>query len=77
MVKDIDTKLKPFLAKASNKEAGKHLGELRDVMEKFSRNEIGPIDAERRLNLLTGGEGIVGVQDRFRVMLQGLAGKAK
>jgi hypothetical protein len=77
MVKDIDTKLKPFLGKASNKESARHLGELRDVMERFARNEIGPIEAERRLNLLTGGEGIVGVQDRFRVMLQGLAGKVK
>jgi hypothetical protein len=77
MVKDIDTKLKPFLKDATNREAVKHLGDLRDVMERFARNEIGPIEAERRLNLLTGGEGIVGVKDRFRVMLQGLAGKAR
>jgi tetratricopeptide (TPR) repeat protein len=77
MVKDIDTKLKPFLRDATNKDAVKHLGDLRDVMERFARNEIGPIEAERRLNLMTGGEGIVGVQDRFRVMLQGLAGKVK
>lgn len=77
MVKDIDTKLKPFLRDASNKEAAKHLGELRDVMERFARNEIGPIEAERRLNLLSGGEGIVGVQDRFRVLLQGLAGRKR
>lgn len=77
MVKDIDTKLKPFLADATNKDAVKHLGDLRGVMERFAKNEIGPIEAERRLNLLTGGEGIVGVQDRFRVMLQGLAGKER
>ena len=77
MVKDFDTKLKPFLRDATNKEAAKHLGELRDTMERFARNEIGPIEAERRLSLLTGGEGIVGVQDRFRIMLQGLAGRRK
>ncbi|HMM33969.1 MAG TPA: hypothetical protein PKA62_04445, partial [Thermoanaerobaculia bacterium] len=77
MVKDFDTKLKPFLRDATNKEAAKHLGELRDTMERFARNEIGPIEAERRLNLLTGGEGIVGVQDRFRILLQGLAGRRK
>ncbi|HPA52594.1 MAG TPA: hypothetical protein PLP50_13445 [Thermoanaerobaculia bacterium] len=77
MVKDFDTKLRPFLRDASNKEAAKHLGELRDTMERFARNEIGPIEAERRLNLLTGGEGIIGVQDRFRILLQGLAGRRK
>lgn len=77
MVKDFDTKLKPFLRDASNKEAAKHLGQLRDTMERFARNEIGPIEAERRLNLLTGGEGIIGVQDRFRILLQGLAGRRK
>ena len=76
-VKDIDTKLKPFLSDATNPEAVKHLGELRNVMDRFARNEIGPIEAERRLNLLTGGEGIVGVKDRFRVFLQGLAGRTK
>lgn len=77
MVKDFDTKLKPFLRDATNKEAAAHLGKLREVMERFARNEIGPIEAERRLNLLTGGEGMVGVQDRFRVLLQGLAGRRK
>lgn len=76
-VKDIDTKLKPFLRDATNPEAVKHLGELRDVMDRFARNEIGPIEAERRLNLLTGGEGIVGVKEQFRVFLQGLAGRKK
>lgn len=77
MVKDFDTKLKPFLRDASNKEAAKHLGALRDTMERFARNEIGPIEAERRLNLLTGSEGIVGVQDRFRILLEGLAGRRR
>ncbi len=77
MVKDVDTKLKPYLRDAKNPEAAKHIASLREVMETFAKNEIGPIEAEQRLNLLTGGEGIVGVADRFRVLLEGLAGKAK
>lgn len=77
MVKDIDTKLKPFLAGAKDKGGAEHLGRLRDVMDRFARNEIGPIEAERQLNLMTGGEGIVGVNERFRALLQGLAGRRK
>ena len=77
MVKDIDTKLKPFLAGAKDKGGAEHLGRLRDVMDRFARNEIGPIEAERQLNLMTGGEGIVGVNERFRALLLGLAGGRK
>ncbi len=77
MVKDIDTKLKPFLVGARDKGGAEHLGRLRDVMDRFARNEIGPIEAERQLNLMTGGEGIIGVNERFRALLQGLAGRRK
>jgi hypothetical protein len=77
MVKDFDTKLAPLLKDAKNPEAVKHLKELQEVMGRFARNEIGPIDADHAIRLLTGGEGMPGVADRFRIMLQGLKGTAR
>lgn len=74
IVKDFDTKLAPLLSKAKNPEAAAHMKQLREVMDRFARNEIGPVEADRTIRLLTGGEGMAGVQDRFRVMVQGLAG---
>lgn len=72
MVKDFDTKLGPMFEFSKNPEAVKHMKSLRNVMNRFALNEIGPIEAEQQLRILTGGEGIKGVQDRFAVMLRGL-----
>ena len=73
VVKDIDTKLQPLLNLCKNPKAVKHIQKLRKVMNQFATNEIGPIEAERRLNMLTGStEGIKEVSQRFSVMLQGL-----
>jgi len=70
MVKDFDTKLSPLISRSTNQEAVQHMGELYDVMQKFSTNQIGPVEADRRLRVLTGGEGIKGVQERFATWLR-------
>jgi hypothetical protein len=72
MVKDFDTKLKPMFPKAKNPEAVKHLNDLREVMNRFALNQIGPVEADRQIRILTGGEGMKGVQDRFTIMIRGL-----
>lgn len=77
MVKDFDTKLAPLLSRAKNPEASRHMGELYEVMRQFSRNEIGPMEADRRIRMLTGGRGVAEVAERFRMMLEGLAGNAR
>jgi len=77
MVKDFDTKLAPLLRRSKNPEAVQHMGELYDVMRQFSRNEIGPMEADRRIRMLTGGRGVAEVAERFRMMLEGLAGNAR
>jgi tetratricopeptide (TPR) repeat protein len=81
MVKDITTKLAgsprgaPIspnspLAKAP-KAVQDHYMKLRDLMDDFATNRIGPVEAERRLNLLTGGRGMAEVAEQFGVTLQG------
>jgi hypothetical protein len=44
---------------------------LRDVMDDFATNQIGPVEAERRINMMTGGHDMVEVAEQFRVTLQG------
>lgn len=68
-VKDFDTKIGPLLKGRSNPQAQDHLRRLRNVMDDFAQNRIGPIEAERQLNLLTGGEGIHEVGERFRIAI--------
>jgi hypothetical protein len=81
MVKDITTKLAGSprgmpvnpnspLAKAP-KAVQDHYTKLRDVMDDFATNRIGPVEAERRINMLTGGRGMVEVAEQFGVTLQG------
>jgi hypothetical protein len=81
MVKDVTTKLagsprgQPIapnspLAKAP-KAVQDHYMKLRDVMDDFAANRIGPVEAERRINMLTGGRGMVEVAEQFGVTLQG------
>ncbi|MEA3347843.1 MAG: hypothetical protein U9Q39_02145, partial [Pseudomonadota bacterium] len=73
LVKDMDTKLEPMLRFCKNPKAVKHMKKIKTVMEQFSTNEIGPVDAERRLKMLTGNtDGVKEISQRFSVMLQGL-----
>ena len=48
-----------------------HYMKLRDTMDDFGTNRIGPLEAERRINMLTGGGGMVEVAEQFGVTLQG------
>jgi hypothetical protein len=73
-VKDFDTKLMPMLGRSTNEVARQHMRDLRDVMDRFARNEIGPIEANDRILQLTGGRGIAEVIEQYRTMLTGLAG---
>lgn len=84
MVKDMNTKLigadpkaadgappvnpKSPLAKA-NPGVREHLLELRDTMQAFAENRIGPIEADRRIRALTGGEGLPEVVRQFQDLL--------
>jgi len=73
LVKDINTKLMPQLEAANNKTAITHIKRLKGVMESFVNNEIGPVEAEHRLRLLTGNaDGVVEVSRRFSMLLRGL-----
>lgn len=81
MVKDITTKLagaprgQPIAPNSPLARAPKavqdHFTKLREVMDDFATNRIGPIEAERRIGLLTGGRGVVEVAEQFGVALQG------
>ena len=73
IVKDFDSKLAPLLWRASNKAAVKHIESLRDVMDQFARNKIGPVEANRLIMEMTGGKGICEVQEQYAVLLQALA----
>lgn len=78
LAKDMKTKLQPLLKEANNPEAAKHLKNIQKTMEQFSRNEIGPLEAERRLRILTGNaDGVVETSQRFSVLLQGLKKQAQ
>ena len=73
-VKDFDTKLLPQLEKgARNPQAAGHMKELRQVMFDFSMDKIGPLEANDRIMILTGGRGMAEVTERYRVMMEGLA----
>jgi hypothetical protein len=56
------------LAKATP-QVQQHFMELRRVLREFANNNIGPIEADRRLRELTGGRGIPEVADRLSVVL--------
>ena len=73
LVKDMNTKLQPLFKHSTNPKAVKHINKLKDVMEQFSNNKIGPVKAEQMLRMLTGNkDGISEVSQRFSIMLQGL-----
>lgn len=81
MVKDMNTKLmgatpgapiNPAAPLASApRQVQQHFIQLRKVMDDFANNRIGPIEAERLINQLTGGRGMAEVADRFQIVLQG------
>ena len=73
VVKDFNTKLQPLFKHSTNPKAVKHMKKLKDVMERFANNKIGPVKAEQMLRMLTGNkDGIREVSKRFSLMLQGL-----
>ncbi len=73
LVKDFNTKLEPRRACSTNQTAVKHMRKLKNVMEQFSSNKIGPVKAEPKLRMLTGQkDGIREVSQIFNLMLQGL-----
>jgi len=71
-VKDFDTKLKPLLARSRNPAAKDHMNALRDIMDKFAKNEIGPVEANEKLMHATGGRGITEVIGQYTTMMEGL-----
>jgi hypothetical protein len=74
LTKDFDTKIEPMLKlKAdANPNAATHLREMRNTMDRFAKNEIGPIEADNKIKELTGGRGIVEVAEQLSVAMQGL-----
>ena len=73
LVKDIDSKLMPLLKNSKNRVAVDHMKKLRETMDRFATNQIGPVEAERRLRLLTGNaDGVIEISKRFAVLLEGL-----
>ncbi len=73
LVKDMNTKLQPLLKHSTNRVAIEHMKNLKNIMEQFSNNKIGPVKAEQMLRMLTGkADGIREVSQRFSFMLQNL-----
>ncbi len=73
LVKDMNTKLSPLLRNSTNQTAVDHMKKLKNVMDQFSNNKIGPVKAEQMIRMLTGNkDGIREVSQRFNFMLQGL-----
>jgi hypothetical protein len=79
LTKDFNSKIEPMLKlkAGTNPEATRHLRELRDTMERFSKNEIGPIEAEHRIRELTGGKGMAEVAEQLSVAMRGLRNALK
>lgn len=79
LTKDFNTKIEPMLKlKArTNPEAARHLYEIRDTMDKFAKNEIGPIEAEHKIRELTGGKGMAEVAEQLSVAMRGLRNTIK
>jgi hypothetical protein len=74
LTKDFNTKIEPMLKvkAAANPDAARHLYDLRDTMDRFARNEIGPIEAEHRIRELTGGRGMAEVAQQLAVAMGSL-----
>ncbi len=79
LTKDFDTKIQPMLRlKAkSNPEATQHLTELRNTMNDFAQNKIGPLEADRKIMELTGGKGIAEVAEQLGVAMKSLRSSFK
>jgi predicted TPR repeat methyltransferase len=78
LVKDFNTKLIGSTTNAVNPQAPlakasapvqQQVLKLRAVMDSFAKNEIGPIEADRRIKELTGGEGLPAVVRQFQSLL--------
>lgn len=81
LVKDMDTKLigaAPGRGPAVNPNAPlaradaatqQHVLRLRDTMNRFANNKLGPIEADRELRQLTGGEGLPAVVRQYQDLL--------
>ncbi len=82
LVKDMNTKLigspgavlpKAPLARA-NAGVQQHVLDLRKVMDDFAANRIGPIEADRKIKNLTGGQGLPSVLREYEAILN-MAGR--
>ncbi len=78
LVKDINTKLVGSATSTVNPQAPlakasapvqQQILKLRATMDSFAKNEIGPIDADRAIRELTGGEGLPAVVKQFQSLL--------
>jgi hypothetical protein len=78
LVKDFNTKLIGSATNTVNPQAPlarasapvqEQVLKLRALMDSFAKNEIGPIEAGRRIRELTGGEGLPAVVRQFQSLL--------
>lgn len=84
--KDIRTKLLPALEKIEadagntmtaadrqhHAEVTKYWTEVQDVMDRFGRGEIDPLELSRRMHILSGGRGVSDMVDRTGTMIEAL-----
>ena len=79
LTKDFDTKIQPMLRlkMKTNPAAAKHLVEIRNTMDDFAQNKIGPLEADRRIKELSGGKGIAEVAEQLGVAMRSLRSSFK
>lgn len=79
LTKDFDTKIEPLIKAnpKANSQAVNHLRELRTTMDRFAKNEIGPVEADNKIKELTGGRGIKEVAEQLSVAMQTLRNMIK
>mgnify|MGYP001456792842 CR=1 FL=1 len=84
--KDIRTKLLPALQKIEadagktmtaadrqhHAEVTRYWTEVQDVMDRFGRGEIDPLELSRRIHLISGGRGVEDMVDRTGTMIESL-----
>lgn len=72
LTKDFDTKIEPMIQHQAGRIDPKAMAqarEMRNVMNLFARDEIGPIEAETRLREISGGRGMVEVADQLTILM--------
>jgi hypothetical protein len=75
LTKDFDTKIEPMIQHQTGKidpRATDQARAMRNVMNQFARDEIGPIEAERQMRELSGGRGMVEVAEQMTILMREL-----